>query len=67
MRAIRRFWRRAVYRAVTSRRPKPRYPVNGGMQSRILDLLPRTVADRLVKLVVDSGSRAPRSAYVAST
>jgi NAD(P)-dependent dehydrogenase (short-subunit alcohol dehydrogenase family) len=53
---------RAVYRAVTSRRPKPRYLVNGGMQSRILDLLPRTVADRLVKLVVDSGSRAPSSA-----
>lgn len=48
---------RAVYRAVTSRRPKPRYLVNGGMQSRIMDLLPRTVADRLVKLVVDSGSR----------
>lgn len=53
---------RAVYRAVTSRRPKPRYLVNGGIQSRILDLLPRTVADRLVKLVVDSGSRAPSSA-----
>ncbi len=49
---------RAVYRAVTSRRPKPRYLVNGGMQSRVMDLLPRTVADRLVKLVVDSGSRA---------
>ena len=43
---------RAVYRAVTSKRPKPRYLIGGGMQSRIMDLLPRTVADRLVKLVV---------------
>ena len=43
---------RAVYRAVTSKHPKPRYLVNGGMQSRIMDILPRPVADRLVKLVV---------------
>ncbi len=43
---------RAVYRAVTSKRPKPLYLVKGGVQSRIMDLLPRTVADRLVKLVV---------------
>lgn len=43
---------RAVYRAVSSRRPKPRYLVNGGIQSRILNVLPRTAADRLVKLVV---------------
>ncbi len=43
---------RAVYRAVTSRRPRPRYLVKGGIQSRILNVLPRTAADRLVKLVV---------------
>jgi NAD(P)-dependent dehydrogenase (short-subunit alcohol dehydrogenase family) len=53
---------RAVYRAVTSRRPKPRYLVNGGMQSRIMDILPGTVADSLVKLGVDLRSRVPRSA-----
>jgi NAD(P)-dependent dehydrogenase (short-subunit alcohol dehydrogenase family) len=53
---------RTVYHAVTSRRPKPRYLVKGGMQSRIMDLLPRTVADRLVKLAVDSRSHAPSSA-----
>lgn len=43
---------RAVYRAVTARHPRPRYLVNGGIQSRILDLLPRRVADRLIRLVV---------------
>jgi NAD(P)-dependent dehydrogenase (short-subunit alcohol dehydrogenase family) len=43
---------RAVYGAVTSRRPKPRYLVNGGMLGRIMDLLPRRVVDRLVKLAV---------------
>jgi len=43
---------RAVYRAVISKRPRPRYLVHGGMQSRIMGLLPRTAADRLVKLVV---------------
>ncbi|MFZ0831929.1 MAG: SDR family NAD(P)-dependent oxidoreductase [Mycobacterium sp.] len=43
---------RAVFRAVTSKRPKPRYLVGGGMQSRAMDLLPRPVADRLMKLVV---------------
>ena len=43
---------RAVYHAVTSRRPRPRYLVKGGIQSRILDVLPRTAADRIVKMVV---------------
>ena len=53
---------RAVYRAVTSRRPKPRYLVNAGMQSRIMDILPGTVADPLVKLGTDLRSRVPSSA-----
>lgn len=43
---------RAVYRAVTSKRPKPRYLVNGGMQSRVMNFLPRRAADRLIKMVV---------------
>jgi len=43
---------RTVYGAVTSRRPKPRYLVNGGVQGRIMELLPRPVVDRLVKLAV---------------
>jgi len=43
---------RAVYRVVTSKRPKPRYLVGGGIPSRLLDLLPRTAADRLVRLAV---------------
>ena len=43
---------RAVYHAVTSRRPRPRYLVKGGIQSRILDVLPRTAADWIVKMVV---------------
>jgi len=41
---------RAVYRAVTSRRPKPRYLVNGSMLLRIMELLPRRAVDRIVKL-----------------
>jgi len=43
---------RAVYRAVTSTHPRPRYLVHGTIQSRIMDILPRRVADRLVRLVV---------------
>jgi NAD(P)-dependent dehydrogenase (short-subunit alcohol dehydrogenase family) len=42
----------AVYGAVTSRRPKPRYLVNGSMQLKIMELLPRRAVDRLVKLAV---------------
>jgi NAD(P)-dependent dehydrogenase (short-subunit alcohol dehydrogenase family) len=43
---------RSVYRAVTTKHPRPRYLVNGGMQSRVMDLLPRRVADGLIRLVV---------------
>lgn len=43
---------RAVYRAVVAKRPRPRYLVNGGMQGRIMDLLPRQLADGLIRLVV---------------
>ena len=43
---------RAVFRAVTSKRPKPRYLVGGGMQSRVMDLLPRPAADWLIKVMV---------------
>lgn len=50
---------RAVYRAVISLRPRPRYLVSGGMQSRIMDALPRTTADRLVKLVVTRRTGGP--------
>ena len=48
---------RAVFNAVTSRRPKPRYLVDRGMSRRVIGLLPRSVLDRLfkfaVRLVVD--------------
>lgn len=48
---------RAVFNAVTSRRPKPRYLVDRGMSRRVIELLPRSVLDRLfkfaVRLVVD--------------
>ena len=43
---------RAVYGAVTSRRPKPRYLVDAPVYRRIMELLPRPVLDRLVKLAV---------------
>jgi NAD(P)-dependent dehydrogenase (short-subunit alcohol dehydrogenase family) len=43
----------AVYRAVTSDRPKPRYLVNGGsLQNWAAELLPRTVVDRIIKAAV---------------
>jgi hypothetical protein len=49
---------RAVFSAVTSRRPKPRYLVDRGMSRWNLGLLPRPVLDRLfkfaVRLVVDN-------------
>jgi NAD(P)-dependent dehydrogenase (short-subunit alcohol dehydrogenase family) len=48
---------RSVYRAVTAKHPRPRYLVNGGMQGRIMDLLPRRVADGLIRLVVRAMSR----------
>jgi hypothetical protein len=43
----------AVYRAVTSDRPRPRYLVNGGsLQNWVVEYLPRTVVDRIIKAAV---------------
>jgi NAD(P)-dependent dehydrogenase (short-subunit alcohol dehydrogenase family) len=43
----------AVYRAVVTKRPKPRYLVNGGsVQNWAVELLPRTVVDRIIKAAV---------------
>jgi hypothetical protein len=43
---------RAVFGAVISRRPKPRYLVDRGMSRWIMGLLPRPVLDRLFKFAV---------------
>lgn len=42
----------AVYRAVTSRHPRPRYLVNGNPSSRMMELLPRRVVDGIIKAAV---------------
>jgi len=43
----------AVFRAVTSERPRPRYLVNGGsLQNWAVEVLPRTIVDRIIKASV---------------
>lgn len=50
---------RAVYRAVTSRQPKPRYLVKGSLPIRIMEFVPRPVLDQLMKAAVHYTSWSP--------
>lgn len=47
---------RAVYRAVTSRRPKPRYLVKATLALRMMEVVPAPVLDQLMKAAVKYGS-----------
>jgi len=42
----------AVFGAVTSRHPRPRYLVNGKLSSRVMELVPRRLVDGIIKAAV---------------
>jgi NAD(P)-dependent dehydrogenase (short-subunit alcohol dehydrogenase family) len=51
---------RAVYRAVVSPRPKPRYLVNGALSRKVMERVPRPILDRLIKVILQRRFEASR-------